>query len=279
MKKSGQNTVPESALILADIEGITGVFDKQQCKPGTSAWRAARSLITADVNAAIHGLKAAGVGRIFVRDMHGTGFNILSEKIEDGVQCLQGHHWKPVPLLGTIPDAACAIMIGWHAGPDQQTGFSPHIFHKCIRSLKIDNVPVTEVELFAAVLGEYHIPVTFLTADKIAIERIRGNMPWISTLAIPKQALSKEKAQAIRGQIESCVRESVTDMRRTSPLILGPHMAEMRTRRQLFTWESASGLETFTRVLANSVFSPYPTCLLPLLLAGYRLWSRIGNER
>ena len=44
-----------SALILVDIEGIVGVHQKAQCKPGTTAWQGARLAITADVNAATRG--------------------------------------------------------------------------------------------------------------------------------------------------------------------------------------------------------------------------------
>ncbi len=279
MKTNKIIQVPKSALIMADIEGIAGVYDKQQCKPGTQAWRMARDLITADVNSAIQGLRKAGVSNIAVKDMHGPGFNIDAEKLESGVSCFQGHFWKPVPLMGVVPAADCAVMIGWHAGPDQQDGFSPHIFHKSLRSLKINGKPVTEVELFSAALGEHGIPAVFLTADKVAIERITMNMPWIKTLEIPKQALSDEELGYIREQIRLCTMESVMNMEEAKPLILGSHTIDLETLKKTVNWESESAVETLGRVLSKSIFRNFPAIIIPQLLAIYRFWSRVTLKK
>jgi len=35
----------KSVLIMADIEGGIGICEKEQCKPGTPAWKAARHAI------------------------------------------------------------------------------------------------------------------------------------------------------------------------------------------------------------------------------------------
>lgn len=272
-----QLSVPKSALILADIEGIIGVYDKKQCTPNTPEWTEARNLITADVNSAVRGLREAGVSEIYVKDMHGTGFNLLPEKIEKGVHCSQGHFWKPVPLLGKIPNVNYAVMIGWHAGPDQQEGFSPHIFHKLIRQIKINGSPVTEVELFGAVLGEYNIPVIFVSADHTALSRIKSNMPWIESLEIPKRKLSREAILSFHNQIRITVKNSAMNSEKCRPFLLGSHSAEMKGIDQKESWESPGGVETFRTILLKSVFKKFPVLLLPLLLCFYRIWCRIKN--
>ncbi len=259
---------------MADIEGVSGVYDKRQCIPNTPEWREARDLITADVNAAIRGARAAGATDVFVKDMHGPGFNCHADKIENATLC-QGHYWKPTPLIGAVPQADRAVMIGWHAGPDQKEGFSPHIFHKCIRSLKIDGAPVTEVELFAAALGEHGIPAVFLTADKITIDRVIKSLPRIKTLEIPKKPMSPGELHAIHERIEEKVRESIMDRRDIEPMLPGPHTVEMRTREKTERWESPSGLDTLRTVLMKSVFKPYPPVLIPLILAFLRFRTRL----
>ncbi|MCP4343928.1 MAG: M55 family metallopeptidase [Desulfobacterales bacterium] len=279
MKTNKKIQVPESALIMADIEGIAGVYDKQQCKPGTPAWVEARGLITADVNSAIKGLREAGVSNIAVKDMHGPGFNVDIRKLESDVPCFRGHFWKPVPLMGVVPAADCAVMIGWHAGPDQQDGFSPHIVHKALRSLKINGKLVTEVELFSAVLGEHGIPAVFLTADKVTTERVVMNMPWIKLLEIPKQALSDKELEHIREQIRLHTMDSVMNIDEAKPLVFGSHTVELETLKKTVTWESESAVETLGRVLSESVFKNFPTVILPQLLAIYRLWSRINMKK
>jgi D-amino peptidase len=277
MRSSKQLVKPKSALILADIEGIIGVYDKKQCTPNTSEWQAARNLITADVNSAVKGLKEAGVSEIYVKDMHGTGFNLIPEKIEKGARCSQGHFWKPVPLLGKIPKVNYAVMIGWHAGPDQHEGFSPHIFHKAVRQVKINGSPVTEVELFSSVLGEYNIPVIFVSADHTALSRIKSNMPWIASLEIPKHILSPEECLSLHDQIRKTVRQAAVNSEKFRPFLLGPHWVEMKGIDKTEVWESPGAVETFRTILIKSVFRKFPVPFLPLLLSSYRLWCRIMN--
>lgn len=266
---------PRSVFLLADIEGITGVCEKRQCKPFTRQWAKARDLITAEVGNVVEGLKEAGVQEVFVRDLHGTGYNLIAEKVAGrGVHCVQGQFWKPVPLVGKIPASDCAVMIGWHAAPDQTEGFSPHIFHRSIRSLKINGKPVTEVELFAAVLGEYGIPVTFLTADATAISRICRNMPWVSAVAIPKRPLLREEICAVRRRVRDGVIRSVKGGGPANPLVLGTHGVELALEGRTWIWESDSACHTLIRILARSIFRGYPLFAMPLLLFLYRFWSR-----
>ncbi len=275
MKRSVSEIKPGSALILADIEGIVGVFQKEQCKAGSRKWKSARELITGDVNAAIRGIRAAGIQKIIVRDMHGPGYNILAKKLEPGVHCIQGHFWKPVQLLGAIPNADCAVMIGWHAGPDQKEAFSPHIFHKRIRCVKINGSPVTEVELVAAVLGEFGIPVVFITADKPAAWRMKKNLPWVRSLEIPKRKISVHQRRSIHFVIKNRVRKSVIRSDKARPHILGGHTVEIETARGKFIRKSRSGIQTLEIILAESVFKRCPPLFRPFVFFLYCLRFRI----
>jgi len=263
-------TSARSALILADIEGIVGVHRKAQCKPGTTAWRATRELMTADVNAAVRGLRAAGVERITVRDMHGPGFNLRPQQLEPGVVCIQGQYGRPVLLLGEVPRVDCAVMVGWHAGPDQEDAFSPHMFHRRLRAMRVNGDPVTEVELFAAVLGDHGVPVVAVTADAPAVERISRNLPWIRSVRVPKQELSEAATREIRLEIEATCRAAFAQRDAASPLVLGEHRAEMDTSEGSDSWVAGCGLETYERAVMGSVFRPYPRPLVFLLLTLHR---------
>ncbi|SCX92603.1 M55 family metallopeptidase [Desulfoluna spongiiphila] len=252
------------ALILADIEGIIGVYDKAQCTPGADAWRQARHLLTDDVNAAARGLLDAGYHAITVGDMHGTGFNILPEKLMAEVRCVQGHRWHPVPLIGTMPEADCAVMVGWHAAPDQE-GFSPHIFQKTLRKLCINGSPVTEVELFSAVLGEHGIPVSFVSAEAVACDRIQGNMPWIHRFDVPKRPISQTEINTLRARLTDEVRQ-VASGSNTTPLVWGPHEVTATFPDETRTWTSPSATTTFRRLLADTALGFAPDAGIPLLL-------------
>lgn len=268
-------TAARSALILADIEGIVGVYRKRQCKPGTAEWRTARDLMTADVNAAVRGLRSAGVEHVVVRDMHGPGYNLRPEGLEPGVVCIQGQYGRPLLLLGQVPRVDCAVMIGWHAGPDQEGAFSPHMFHRRLRAMRVNDDPVTEVELFAAALGDHGVPVIAVTADEPALERITGNLPWVASVRVPKRELSRAETDAVHLEIEQMCQRAAADSSAAAPLVLGQHRAEMVTTGGTDTWVARSGVETFTRAVAGSVFRPYPRSLAPLLVTLYRWWCRL----
>ncbi|VFQ44222.1 M55 family metallopeptidase [Desulfoluna butyratoxydans] len=252
------------ALILADIEGIIGVHAKAQCTPGAHAWHKARHLLTADVNAAARGLLDAGYHRITVGDMHGTGFNILPEKLMAEARCEQGHRWHPVPLIGTMPEADCAVMVGWHAAPDQE-GFSPHIFHKRLRKLCINDSPVTEVELFSAVLGEHNIPVTFVSAEDVACDRIQGHMPWIHRFDVPKRPVSQSHIRDLRIRLTDEVRQAASNSN-APPLVWGTHKVTATFPDETQTWTSPSATTTFRRLLADTALGFAPDAAIPCLL-------------
>ena len=257
-------TEPRHALIFADIEGIIGVHEKAQCTPGRTAWSEARHLITADINAAAHGLLEAGFTRISAFDMHGTGFNLLPEALLAEIRCDQGHRWSPVPLIGTLPKADCAVMVGWHAAPDQK-GFSPHIFQKSLRKLCINGNPITEVELFAAVLGEHGIPVPFVSAENVACERIQANMPWITRMDIPKQPLDRAEILKMRSRLTETVRRSVAQAS-VPTLVWHAHGVTATLHGETRSWDSPSATHTFRRLLAETALGFAPNATIPFLL-------------
>lgn len=253
-----------NALILADIEGIIGVHDKAQCTPGRKEWKKARHLITDDVNAAARGLLEAGFQAITVCDMHGTGFNLLPENLIPEARCDQGHHWHPVPLLGTLPAADCAVMIGWYAAPDQE-GFSPHIFQKALRKLCINGSPITEVELFSAVLGEHGIPVPFVSAEAVACDRIQSHMPWIHRLDVPKHPMSDAEILSLRNQLTEKVRIG-TSHNGAPPLVWKSHEVTATFEAETRSWTSPSATHTFRRLLADTALGFAPNAAIPFLL-------------
>jgi len=55
------------------MDGSSGVAALQQVLYPNAEYFASRNFITADVNAAIRGLKAGGAGEIVVTDAHGSG--------------------------------------------------------------------------------------------------------------------------------------------------------------------------------------------------------------
>ena len=267
--------MPASALVIADIEGTVGIYDKRQCKQNSRQWEDTRKMVTEDINAVIKGISQAGVENITIKDMHNTGYNILPQKLEKKVVCMQGHYWRPVPMFGKIPVADLAIMTGWHSAPDQPDGFSPHIFHKRIRQVKINDTPVTEVELFAALLGEYNIPVAFVTADKVGLDRIKANLPWVSALEIPKHKLTQKEELVIRKKITSEIYLAIKNFQEFSSYKLGNHIVEVVLDDSVIRWNEESAVETLRKVMAIAVLKETPEVLHSSVMALFRFHSMI----
>ena len=272
---------PRTALILADIEGIAGVFEKAQCKPLTPEWREARHLITADVSAAVAGLKDAGVETIHIRDMHGTGFNLLPNLLpSEGLVLHQGHHWYPVPLLGEIPEADLALMVGWHGAPDQPEAFSPHIFHRDIDWVRLDTRAVTEVEIMSAVLTEAGIPVAMVTADHTACKRISANMPWTQAVEIPKRAIGSKEMANIHRRIRENAKKAAQTFETFPTYPKGPYLLESSIQCQVRKGYFPSGRAILNTLLRQSVFKGIPSPMIPAVLHGYRwmgFWQNLMN--
>ena len=261
------------ALIIADIEGIIGVHETAQCKPGTKAWENARHLITEDVNAAIGGLVKAGFSEFTVQDMHGTGVNLLPEKLDSRATLRQHHYLKPVALFGHMPKADIAVMVGWHAARDQ-VGFSPHMFHKKLQKAEINGSPVTEVEIFSIVLGEFGIPMAFVSGEDVACRRIKENMPWVHTFEVPKTPLTQSEILTLRETLEEEVFKAASQQ--NHPLFpWGPDdTATLLVDGEEGGIKGTSATELFRIILNHSALTIRPLWILPPLLMLHRMRCR-----
>ena len=85
----------KSLYISADIEGIAGVVNVNQCIPGQFEFEQAREWMTAEVVAACDAAFASGIDEIVVSDSHGNGQNLLLDKMPENVQVVRS--W-PRPL-------------------------------------------------------------------------------------------------------------------------------------------------------------------------------------
>ena len=57
--------------IMTDLEGISGIYDREQITPAGRRFNEAREFMTGDINACVEACKEAGVDKVYVRDCHG----------------------------------------------------------------------------------------------------------------------------------------------------------------------------------------------------------------
>ena len=173
-------------LILADIEGSSGCWQRRAAAFMTRSWARACAALTADLNAVAGALFEAGVGQITIHDFHRTGFNILPRRLDARVKLIQGYRNGPIPGIGSVPTADAAMFIGMHAAAGTR-GFLAHTLTSHLARLEVNGHVMPEVALFASSLAPFGLRPLFFSGCPVACAQARQLIPGIGTVAIDKR--------------------------------------------------------------------------------------------
>src|SRR5215470_20167423 len=123
---------PLKVLLLYDMEGVSGATDfKHTSFAHPAEYAEGRKSLTADVNAAIAGLKSAGATEIVVVDGHGSGNTTGPDVIEDQLLPPARMHYRDSPFdiyMDSYDHSFDAIVaVGMHAAAGNSAGFLSHV--------------------------------------------------------------------------------------------------------------------------------------------------------
>lgn len=151
--------------ISADMEGICGVTNGAMTETGHFDFGRARELMTGDVAAAVLGCLDAGATHIAVKDAHGTGNNILLEKLPAPAQLNSG--WTAAGRMMEGVDASydAALLIGYHAKVGTEDGCISHTMTGVVRGLWYNDVELGESGISAADAGHFGVPLVYASGD------------------------------------------------------------------------------------------------------------------
>jgi D-amino peptidase len=187
--------------ISADMEGVVGVVTGDHLGPGGFEYQQAREWLTAEVNAAIRGAKAAGATEILISDSHGNGENILLDQLPSDVRLVRS--W-PRPLMmmeGINADFDAAIFIGYHASTTNTRGVRAHTMSSGnFTAIKLNGIPVPEAVINAAIAGHFGVPVVMISGDDAIVEEARSFLGDIEG-AVLKEAISFHSAVTVTPQV------------------------------------------------------------------------------
>src|SRR6516162_9963389 len=124
---------PLKVLVLYDMEGVSGATDYRHTSyMHTPEYTEGRKSLTADVNAAAAGLKAAGATEIVVVDGHGSGNATGPDVIEEQLLAPAKMHYQDTPFdiyMDSYDQSFDAIVaVGMHAGAGNRQGFLSHTY-------------------------------------------------------------------------------------------------------------------------------------------------------
>ncbi len=189
-------------LIMADMEGVSGIVVWEQTTGGHPMYEEGRRLYTEEINAAVRGAKAAGATEIVAVDCHGAGqgwsFNsFVPELLDPDCEWVAHHPWsRYTELLEQGCDAA--LMVGMHARNNTPDGVLCHTISTVKwRNLWFNDDLVGEFGINAALCGHYGCPVVLCTGDEAIAREAREIIPDGLTTVAVKRGLTRYSARQI----------------------------------------------------------------------------------
>lgn len=169
-----------------DIEGISGVYTREQVLPEEPRFNEGRRLMTQDVNAVAKGLKEAGVDKVYVCDTHGGSYSLIWEDVSDDVDyCVCGDTAES-RYLG-IEDCDAVILLGYHAMAGTHCAILEHSWSsKSVQNVWINSKKVGEIAMDAAVAGEHGKPIIMISGDDKAIAEAKDVIPHVICAEVKK---------------------------------------------------------------------------------------------
>ena len=201
--------------IFCDIEGISGIYSREQVIPSGNRFSEGRDYMTADINACAEGCKKAGAEKVVVRDGHGGSYSVRWDKLSTAVDEVICGSCGDERFVG-IDDFDAVILLGYHAMAGTRGGVLEHSMSSAsIQNYWINGKKAGELAIDAGIAGEHGVPVIMVSGDDKVCAEANELIPWAKTAQVKKglttfgaALLPPEKAHnIIRDTAEAAVRE------------------------------------------------------------------------
>lgn len=209
---------PLKVLLLYDMEGVSEATDhKHTSFSYPLEYAFGRRSLTADVNAAIAGLKSAGATEIVVVDGHGSGNGAGPDVLEDQLlaPARMGYRATAFDIYAESYDQSfdAIVAVAMHAGAGNRVGFLSHTITFEDIEYKVNGAPYNESMLLAHGAARYRIPLIMVSGDDQLEKEVRRAMPWVKYAAV-KHAADRGKAESVGREeasrrIEAAAREAL----------------------------------------------------------------------
>ncbi|MCL5115590.1 MAG: M55 family metallopeptidase [Firmicutes bacterium] len=192
-----------------DMEGISGVVDRDQLLPDGRRYERARESMMADLMAVLSALKEEpDVESIVVNDSHDGMLNILAEAMPGGVHLISGGA-KLWSMNQGVDAADVAFYVGYHARAGTPAAVMDHTYSGEIFSVTLNGQEVGETGINAAMAGHWNVPVAFVSGDdKLALEA-KALLPDVEAVVV-KHGVSRRAAEYLpRPEVNQRLKEGV----------------------------------------------------------------------
>jgi D-aminopeptidase len=285
---------PTDILIIADIEGSSGCWNRRASSFMTHEWSRACIEMSRDVNAVVQPLFAAGVKQVTVKDFHRTAYNLLPELIDSRAQIVPGYKYGPVPGIGSPGQATAVMFLGMHAASGTG-GFMAHTLTSRLKKLEVNGRPMSELELFSASLAPHGVRPLFFSGCPVACAQAREAIENIDCYAIDKsngpdsfdpRSWRSGLAQTAVGALNNFSTQPYNPegpFTAEITMLDGENTARRMAQRWGFAWENDRILirvphihDLYGALIELCYLTPLTKRILPLALLGYNVKGRLG---
>ncbi len=188
---------PFKAFISFDIEGVSAITSWREYKKDSDNWNMIRNAATAEVNAAIRGIRQAkSNSAIVVCDSHADGMNLLIDRLEAGIQLVKGTPRAYYMVEGIDRSFDILFFIGYHAMAGTKKGLMDHSYSSSlIYRIMINGKEVGETEINAAVAGFYGVPLGLVSGDDQLSKEVKKFFGRNVETVITKYGISRSAAR------------------------------------------------------------------------------------
>lgn len=255
-------------LVSVDMEGIAGVVDSADVRPGQPEYERNRKLMTAEASAAVRGVHTYDqAAEVLVTDAHAAFRNLLPDQLDRRAELLRGKP-KPDGMLGGLGDGIDALVcIGYHGKAGTGRSVLAHtISSAVIADVRIDGRSLGELGLNVARAAHEGVPTVLVAGDDTVAAEAAQVAPGMHAVVV-KRALGGTAAASLHPdeaceRIEQAVPRALAERETVRPLrfdgavdlevdVLAPRMTE---RAQLIPGMELKGGQTLRYLAAD-----YPT--------------------
>ncbi|SEO32111.1 M55 family metallopeptidase [Actinacidiphila rubida] len=231
--------------VSSDMEGTAGVVDWAQCRPGQPEYTYYRTLLQAEVNAAIEGAQAGGAGSFLVNDSHSTMANLRPDELAGRARYLSGRH-KPLYMMQGLDASFDGVFfVSYHGSMSGTQATLSHTYNPlAISEVRLNGVPAGESGINALVALAHGVPVLLVTGDATTAAEAAPFCPE-AVPAVVKSSVSRFAADSLhpedaREVIRDAARRAVAGLASARPpridlpatltvRMRNPDLAEMAT--------------------------------------------------
>jgi D-amino peptidase len=170
--------------ISADIEGVTGIAHWDEANRDHSAYAWFRERMNVEVAAACDGALLGGATDVMVKDAHGSGRNLLPDRLPRPTRLVRGWSGHPHHMVQGLERGFSAVaFVGYHSPCGSGGHPLSHTFTGRYARVELNGERLSELRCNSWIARSLGVPTVFVSGDEGICAEARAMDPDIVTVA------------------------------------------------------------------------------------------------